>query len=81
MSKVDALDSLARSILSEALKLPVSDRVVLIERILRTFDKADPTPDLQWLKEAEARLAAYRSGDLAGVDAEQVFNETRPHGE
>ncbi len=75
MSDVGTLGPLARSILAEALKLPVSDRVTLIERILCTFDKTDPAFDLEWLKEAEARLAAYHSGDLAAVDAEQIFDK------
>lgn len=28
-----------------------------------------------WLEEAESRMAAYRSGELGAVDAEQVFAE------
>jgi hypothetical protein len=74
MSKVDTLGPLAQSILSEALKWPISDRVALIERILCSFDKADPALAGEWLGEAEARLAAYRSWELAGVDAEQVLD-------
>jgi len=31
--------------------------------------------DSEWLKEAEDRLAAYTSGELNAVDAEQVFDE------
>jgi hypothetical protein len=73
MSKVHVSDPLGQSILSEVLKLPISDRVDLIERILCTFDKADPALDLVWLKEAEARLAAYRSGELPGVEPADVF--------
>lgn len=75
MSNPDELGPLAQSILAEALKWPISDRLTLIERILCSFDKADPALDLEWLKEAESRLAAYRSGELAGVDAEEVFGE------
>lgn len=75
MSKIGASGPLAQSLLAEALKLPISARVALIERIVSSFDKADPSLDLKWLKEAETRLAAYNSGDLAAVDAEQVFDE------
>ena len=31
--------------------------------------------DALWLKEAESRMAAYRSGELDAVDADQVFAE------
>ena len=33
----------------------------------------DSSIDAEWLKEAEDRLAAYLSGELGAVDAEQVF--------
>jgi len=39
------------------------------------LDKPDPSLDALWLKEAESRMAAYRSGELGAVDAEQVFAE------
>ena len=31
--------------------------------------------DAEWLREAEDRLSAYQSGELAAVDAEEVFRE------
>ena len=65
----------AKSILAEALKLPVNDRAALVENLILSLDKPDPSLDAAWLKEAEDRLAAYRSGDLAAIDAEQVFDE------
>jgi putative addiction module component (TIGR02574 family) len=81
MNHAGALSPLARSILAEALRLPISDRLALIERILGSFNKSDPAVDLEWLKEAESRLAAYRAGDLAAVDADHVFNELRSNDE
>ena len=74
MSKVGELGPVARSILDQALTLPISDRVDLIERIVRSIDKADPSLDPEWLKRAEDRLAAYRSRDIPAVDTEQVFD-------
>lgn len=79
MSNVDALSPAAQSILTESLKWPIDERVALIERILGSFDKTDPSVDLAWLKEAESRLTAYRSGELVGIDDEQALNE--PHTE
>ncbi len=65
----------AKTILAQALKLPANDRAALIENLILSLDKPDASLDAEWLKEAEDRLAAYRSGDLAAVDAEQVFDE------
>ncbi len=81
MNTDSALGDQARSILYEALKLPVSDRLALIESIVVSCDKADPALDAEWLKEAESRLAAHRSGDLVAIDAEQVFSALQSHPE
>jgi hypothetical protein len=35
--------------------------------------------DSLWLKEAQDRMAAYRSGELEAVDAEKVFSELGQH--
>jgi hypothetical protein len=46
-----------------------------VEALVLSLDKPDPSLDALWLKEAEDRLAAYHSGELGAVDAEQVFAE------
>ena len=63
----------AKSILAQALKLPANDRAALVENLILSLDKPDASLDAQWLKEAEDRIAAYRSGELAAVDADEVF--------
>ena len=52
-----------------------NDRAALIEGLILSLDQPDPAIDALWLKEAESRLAAYRSGELDAVDADQVFAE------
>ena len=39
-----------------------------METLILSLDKPDPSLDALWLKEAEDRLAAYRSGELGAVD-------------
>jgi putative addiction module component (TIGR02574 family) len=65
----------AKSILAQALKLSANDRAALVESLILSLEKPDASLDAAWLKEAEDRLAAYRSGELAAVDADQVFRE------
>jgi len=65
----------AKVILAQALRLPANDRAALVENLILSLDKPDPSLDSQWLKEAEDRLAAYQSGELAAVDADEVFRE------
>ena len=62
-------------LLRQALQLSSNDRAALVEGLIVSLDKPDPSLDTLWLKEAEDRLAAYRSGELDAVDAEQVFAE------
>lgn len=64
-----------KSLLFQALQLPLNDRAALVENLIFSLDKPDPAVDAQWLKEAEDRLAAYHSGELASLDAEEVLAE------
>lgn len=63
------------TLLRQALQLPANDRAALVEGLILSLDKPDPAIDALWLKEAESRMAAYRSGELDAVDADQVFAE------
>ena len=63
------------NLLRQALELPANDRAALVEGLILSLDKPDPAIDALWLKEAESRMAAYRSGELDAVDADQVFAE------
>lgn len=62
-----------KSLLHQALKLSSNDRAALVEGLIASLDKPDPSLDTIWLKEAEDRLAAYRSGELRAIDVEKVF--------
>ena len=63
------------TLLRQALELPANDRAALVDGLIVSLDKPDPEIDALWLREAESRMAAYRSGELDAVDADQVFAE------
>jgi len=63
------------TVLNQALQLSLNDRVVLVDSLIASINQPDPSLDALWLKEAEDRLAAYHSGEIKAVDAEQVFAE------
>jgi putative addiction module component (TIGR02574 family) len=65
----------AKTVMDQALKLPANDRAALVETLILSLDKPDPALDAEWIREAEDRLAAYQSGELAAVDADDVFRE------
>jgi putative addiction module component (TIGR02574 family) len=65
----------AKTVMAQALKLTANDRAALVETLILSLDKPDPALDAEWLREAEDRLAAYQSGELAAIDADDVFRE------
>ncbi|MCP4252125.1 MAG: addiction module protein [Candidatus Scalindua sp.] len=65
-----------KQLITSALELKPQDRFYLIELLVRSLDKPDPEIDEIWLKEAEARLDAFRNGKTEGVPAEDVIGET-----
>ena len=63
------------ALLRQVLELPPNDRAALVESLIVSLDKPDPALDALWFKEADRRLAAYRSGELGAVDSDEVFAE------
>jgi hypothetical protein len=57
------------SLIDTATKLPPDERFAPINEPLHRLDR----PDRVWIEEAERRLAAYRSGRVRGVPAEDVL--------
>lgn len=59
-----------------ALELPADERAALAEELLATVDPAaDPAVEAAWAAEVEARMAAYRRGELAAFPADEVLAE------
>jgi len=65
----------AKKLFQEAMNLPAAERASLIEKLLSSLDRPDPEIDRLWAKEAEDRLAAYRTGELEAYPADEVFSE------
>jgi putative addiction module component (TIGR02574 family) len=75
MRYTGVMTELAQKLLRQAMRLPAPERAALVEGLVESLDKPDPTLDALWLKEAESRIAAYRAGELGVVDAEEAFAE------
>lgn len=61
-----------RELLEQALKLDPTERLELVDGVLHSLDRPDPTIDRIWIEEAERRLVAHRAGKVRGVAAEDV---------
>ena len=64
------------SIASEALLLPVEDRLSLANQLLASIDKAaDPEAEKAWDDEIQRRIHDYDSGKVKGIPGSEVFAE------
>ena len=68
-----------QQVLNDALALPASERAPLIELLLASLDRPDPSIDALWAREAEERLAAYDAGRMKAVGGhpEKAFFQPR----
>ena len=65
----------SRKILEDALALPPTERALLVEEILASFDfPSRKEVDALWAKEAEDRLDAYEQGEMRSAPAQAVFD-------
>lgn len=64
-----------QSILDEAVKLPATEKLVLVEGILTSLSTPDEDWNKAWSKEASARMAEYKDGKVEAIDADDVFAE------
>ena len=62
----------------QARELTPPERIALVEDLLDSLDRADPRIDSLWVKEANERLAAYRRGELAAKDLNEIVAKYRP---
>ena len=68
----------AKALGEQARELTPPERIALVEDLLDSLERADPRIDSLWVKEANDRLAAYRRGELAAKDLNEIIAKYRP---
>ena len=62
----------------DALKLPVSSRVLLAEQLLDSLDQPDQERlETLWAAEIEQRLIRFERGETKAIPGEEVFRRIR----
>ena len=64
-------------IIREAESLPVEERTVVVDSLLRSLNPPDPEIDRKWAAVAKRRLEELRSGRVMPVPGEEVFAKIR----
>jgi len=66
-----------KDIIREAATLPVEERVIVVDSLLRTLNPPDAEIDKAWSRIAQRRLADLRSGRVQPVPGDQVFAKVK----
>jgi putative addiction module component (TIGR02574 family) len=66
-----------KDIIQETSALPVEERVIVVDSILRTLNPPNPDIDKEWINVAKRRLAELRSGRVRPVPGDHVFARIR----
>jgi len=64
-----------KEIIEEAESLPVEERVLVIDSLLRTINPPLAEFEVEWLKVAKHRLAELRSGAVKAIPGNKVFDK------
>ena len=60
-------------IIREAESLPVEERVLVVDSLLRSLNAPNDGIDLKWAQVAERRLQELRTGVVKAIPGEEVF--------
>jgi len=66
-----------REIVKEAESLPVEERAMVIDSLLRTLNPPDPDTDRKWIDTAKRRLAELRSGKVNPIPGRDVLSRVK----
>ena len=67
----------ANEIIREAAELPIEERALVIDSLLKPLNRPEPEVDQQWVAAAQRRLAELRSGAARPIPGAEVFARIR----
>lgn len=66
-----------KELVSECLTLPVDQRVLLVDSLLRSLNPSESEVDQKWIAATKRRLTELRSDQSAPIPGKQVFAKIR----
>jgi putative addiction module component (TIGR02574 family) len=64
-----------KEIISEALNLPIADRLFIVNRLVESFNPMDKDMEKIWLDEVSKRIENHNKENLEIVSYEEFFGE------
>ncbi|MDM8528769.1 addiction module protein [Anaerolineales bacterium HSG24] len=62
-----------KQLIHEAVSLPVEERAVLVDSLLRSLNTPEDNIDREWITIVKRRLAELRSGMVIPIPGDEVF--------
>ncbi len=66
-----------QELIDEVSALPVDERALVVESLLKSLNPTETDIDGQWAEVAHNRLAELESGEVQAVPGEEVFRKIR----
>lgn len=66
-----------KEIIQEAESLPVEERAIVIDSLMKTLNPPSAEIDAEWAKVAKRRLSELRAGSVKAVPGAEVFTKIR----
>ena len=66
-----------KDLIKEAESLPVEERMLVIDTLLKSLNTLDAEIEEEWLRIAKCRLSELRSGKVKPVCGEEVFDKIK----
>lgn len=66
-----------KELIDEVVSLPVEERVMVVDSLLRSLNPPEAEIDKEWAAVAMRRLAEIRSGAVKPVPGQEVFDRVR----
>ena len=64
-----------KQLIEEVVSLPVEERALVADSLLRSLNQPESETDKAWAKEAKRRLDELRSGQVKGIPGDKVFKK------
>lgn len=64
-----------KDLINEVISLPVEERAIVADTILRSLNPQDSEIDRKWADIAKKRLSELRHGEMSVISGEEVFEK------
>jgi putative addiction module component (TIGR02574 family) len=64
-----------KDLIEEAMSLPVEERAMVVDSILKSLNPPESDIDKKWVDVAKRRLSELRSGKVEAIQGDKVFNK------